>query len=320
MKFSTPVSLPPQGIELKPQQYILFAGSCFSDHIGEKMAACMPRGHVATNPNGTIYNPLSILRTLAGYLPENCAARPEGYFLTNTGEWRHWDYATRFTAMEKDMLENELTMHEAETRKLFKRLDTLFITFSTDHIYTLKAEGAYHNHAVANCHKQPSALFEEKVMDIEACASQWTQLMNRMQELRPGIRFVFTLSPYRYTKYGMHGNALSKARLLLLIEDLCQHPSACYFPAYEIVTDELRDYRFYASDMLHPSQQAIDYVWERFAEWAFTPDMKAYATEKEALEKAMNHRPLHPQSPEYERFRQGLKERQRQFISRWGEL
>ena len=132
------------------------------------------------------------------------------------------------------------------------------------------------------------------------------------------LKVVFTLSPYRYRKYGMVENARVKARLLLLIDALCRRfEGAAYFPAYEIVTDELRDYRFYKEDMLHPSDQAVGYVWERFREWTFTPEMDEFAREWQSIARASAHRPLHPESEEHKRFVQTMESRRQLFRQKW---
>ena len=153
-------------------------------------------------------------------------------------------------------------------------------------------------------------------MSVEEIVSSWQALLSRLPER---MKVVFTVSPYRYAKYGMHGNRLSKATLLLAVDALCRADDRClYFPAYEIVLDELRDYRFYAPDMLHVSEQGIDYVWERFRTWAFTEEMTTFAREWADIQKALAHRPLHPDSEAFRRFETATKERLRQFEARWG--
>lgn len=156
----------------------------------------------------------------------------------------------------------------------WQQADTVFITFGTNHVYHLKADGR----SVTNCHKELSSAFEERLLSVEDVVEAWQTFFRALPGETPR-RFVFTLSPYRYIKYGLHADKLSKATLLLAIDRLCSPengdapPAApCfYFPSYEIVNDELRDYRFYAPDMQHPSEQTADYIWERLKEWSFAP-------------------------------------------------
>ena len=212
------------------------------------------------NPYGTMYNPVSILHTLERY---------EG------------------------------------TPNL------VFITLGTNHVYRLKETGEI----VDNCEKRPQRLFQEEELTVEQCCEVLQQCVTLLQQRNAAVRIVFTVSPIRYRKYGYHESQLSKATLLLAVARLTSAPLnragealgtgtpvppyPHYFPAYEIVMDELRDYRFYASDMLHPSQQAVDYLWERLVEHYFSAAAKQYLDEWRPLKQALAHRPFNPDSEEY---------------------
>ncbi len=320
MKFSTPVDLPEKTVQITPHSRVMFIGSCFADHIGGRMSDCLPQEQVCINPHGTLYNPVSIRNTLVTYLPDTIDPpySRKGLFETSDGQWRHWDYSTKFSAPTQQALEAELTQGWERANALFAQLDVLFITLSTDHVYWI-TDGPYKDYCAANCHKQPASMFKEEVLPWRDLESWWHYFLSHLLQVMPHLRVVFTISPYRYAKYGMHGNALSKAQLLLLTDHLCREfERAYYFPAYEIVTDELRDYRFYAPDMLHPSEQAIDYVWERFTEWAFTPTMHDYARERTALLRAMGHRPINPDTEAHRNFLQKLDMRKQAFRQKWG--
>lgn len=320
MIFRTPVELPPQQIQLTPQSHTFFIGSCFADHIGQLMTNCLPNKQVIVNPHGPLYNPISIRQVLASYLPSGIVKPFDEaeFFKTPEGEWRHWDYSTKFTAPTQEALEQMLRKDWLDVQKHFVTTQTLFITFSTDHVYRL-TQGECIGHYVANCHKQPSRMFAECTEPLEQLTTLWTDFMQLLHNELPQMQVVFTLSPYRYAKYGMHANALSKARLMLLIDSLCQQFSFThYFPAYEIVTDELRDYRFYNTDMLHPSDQAVNYIWERFTEWAFTDSLTNYAHERIALLRAMQHRPLNAQSDAHKAFLNKLEQKKKDFLRKWG--
>lgn len=321
MDFRTIVNLPPNNgnIALTPHSSVMLIGSCFADHIGQRLQQVLPQHQVCINPHGTLYNPMSILtvvRSLMKSEPTD-AIDADGYFTTNEHAYRHWDYATSFTAPAKSELEDELIKKWHKAKAVFNNIDLLLITFSTDHVYWLNTT-SQHTRIVANCHKQPSRMFYERVADEQTMLNEWAEVLAELQRQHPSVKVVFTLSPYRYAKYGMHENALSKARLLLLIDQLERlYNNVTYFPAYEIISDELRDYRFYAEDMLHPSEQAVSYVWERFSQWSFSPEMHEYAKEHAAIARAMNHRPLHPEGEEYKRFVERRELKKLAFEKKW---
>jgi lysophospholipase L1-like esterase len=176
---------------------------------------------------------------------------------------------------------------------------TAFITLGTNHVYRLKETGEI----VDNCEKRPQALFQEEELSVDACADYLRQAIAVLRGRRPDVRVVMTVSPIRYRKYGYHESQVSKATLLLAIEKVLPSDGIAghctYFPAYEIVMDELRDYRFYAADMLHPSAQAVEYIWERLVESYFSPEAKAFLDEWRPLKQALGHKPFNPDSEEY---------------------
>lgn len=176
----------------------------------------------------------------------------------------------------------------------------VFITLGTNHVYRLKETGEI----VDNCEKRPQRLFQEEELSVEQCCEALQQCVALLQQRNPDVRIVFTVSPIRYRKYGYHESQLSKATLLLAVSRLTSDLSPLtsylyYFPAYEIFMDELRDYRFYASDMLHPSEQAVDYVWERLVDAWFSPAAKTFLAEWHPLQQVLQHRPFNPDSDEY---------------------
>ena len=172
------------------------------------------------------------------------------------------------------------------------RASTAFLTLGTNHIYRLKETGEI----VDNCQKRPQSLFIEEELSVDACADYLQQLINLLRQINPEMRIVLTVSPIRYRKYGYHGSQLSKATLLLATRQVA---GASYFPAYEIVNDELRDYRFYQADMLHPSDQAVEYIWQRLSEVYLSDEAKAFLKEWAPLKAVLNHKPFDPESPDY---------------------
>ena len=218
---------------------------------------------VVINPFGTMYNPASILHTLQR-LP---------------------------SLVRSDSI-------DASPMSLPR---TVFLTLGTNHVYRLKETGEI----VDNCQKRPAALFQEEELSVDQCADYLRQSITLLRQVNPGVRIVLTVSPIRYRKYGYHGSQLSKATILLAVNTVISGFAAddvAYFPAYEIVNDELRDYRFYASDMLHPSDQTVEYIWERLVDTYFSPEAKAFLKEWEPLKHALAHKPFNPNSEEYQTF------------------
>ncbi|MBQ7513899.1 MAG: GSCFA domain-containing protein [Prevotella sp.] len=194
---------------------------------------------------------------------------------------------------------------------------TVFLTLGTNHVYRLKETGEI----VDNCEKRPADLFQEEELTVNECAGYLQKAVELLRAQQPEVQVVMTVSPIRYRKYGYHESQLSKATLLLAIDKLL-HQTAdsghlSYFPAYEILMDELRDYRFYAADMLHPSGQAVDYIWERLVEWCFGREAKMFMDEWRPIREALRHRAFHPESEEHQRFVEKTQARLKAFDEKW---
>lgn len=187
---------------------------------------------------------------------------------------------------------------------------TAVLTLGTNHVYIEKATGEI----VDNCRKRPQRLFEERKLSVEECEEYLIRCVEQLRQHNPDIRIILTVSPIRYAKYGYHGSQLSKATLLLAIDKLLSSSVGTethlyYFPAYEIVNDELRDYRFYAPDMLHPTEQAVEYIWQRLVDVCFSNKAKVYLSEWQPVKEALNHRPFNPDSEEYKEFMKKTQEK-----------
>ena len=177
--------------------------------------------------------------------------------------------------------------------------DWLVVTWGTAYVYTLRQTGT----VVGNCHKQPDKLFSRRKLDVAEIVEAWKQLITDLRSLNPHLKLLFTVSPIRHAKDGMHGNQLSKSTLLLAISELCDAcPDCYYFPSYEILMDELRDYRFYADDMLHPSAKAVEYIWECFGRCYFSKETMEIIKEWESIKRALDHKPFDPDSEAYRKF------------------
>lgn len=314
MEFRTIVDLPKQKVALRPGSQVLCVGSCFAERIGARMSEAMPPGSVCLNPFGVLYNPESIRQALHIILYGSLFFPEEYLFQGQDGLWHSWLHSGAFSSERHEVTTRRIVTAYEEAVTMLRRADLLCITFGTPRIYEHRRQGF----VVGNCHKEPGATFADRMMDVDEICTAWDSLLADLERERPELRIVMTVSPYRYAKEGMHGNQLAKATLLLAIDRMArEHRNVVYFPAYEIVVDELRDYRFYDTDMLHPSLQASDYVWSRFREWSFAPEMQQYADERAAIARAEAHRPLHPGSEEHRKFEEALRRKREAFEKKW---
>ena len=289
MEFRTQVAIQEPPFRIEPCEEILFVGSCFADAIGQRFREeAFP---VTVNPYGVMYNPASILHTVEKWKVER-------------EKWK------------------EHTPNMA------------FLTLGTNHVYRLKETGEI----VDNCEKRPAALFQEELLSVDQCADYLRLAIDLLRSVNPDIHVVLTVSPIRYRKYGYHESQLSKATLLLAIEQLVATTpagsltdgqsvalripagSVTYFPAYELILDELRDYRFYAADMLHPSAQAVEYIWERLVDSYFSPAAKDYLAEWRPLKQALAHKPFNPDFSEYRAFHEQTLSKLAEFKKKYPHL
>lgn len=300
MKLQTTIEItaPSQLISLRNR--IAFIGSCFAQHIGERMRQSgLP---ALVNPFGVLYNPLSILQVLT----QNPMYEPL-YFEDEDHRWHCWLTDSSKNASTLEACKAGLL--SARGRLFEWNPNVVIITLGTNRYY--EREGM----VVGNCHKRPQGEFQEKDLSVE----QMTTILESICQLFPKAQVVLTVSPYRYAKYGFHQSRLAKASLLLAVEALQQKrpEQVSYFPAYEIQLDELRDYRFYAQDMLHPSEQAIEYIWERFVDRFFDAETHRYLSDYEPIRKAFLHRPEDPNSPATLRFHEQTQQRLSELLTKY---
>ncbi|MCR4994232.1 MAG: GSCFA domain-containing protein [Bacteroidales bacterium] len=289
MKLITTVEIPSLKQPVSLHNRVAFIGSCFAEYIGSKMRQSgLP---ALVNPFGVLYNPLSILKVLTANPMDD-----DLYFCDEEGRWHCWLTDSHFNASTLEAC--RAAVLSARGKLVEWNPTTLILTLGTNRCY----ERVDTQLLVGNCHKRPQAEFRERSLSVEEC----TDALQQFCSLFPRAQVVFTVSPYRYTKYGFHESRLAKATLILAIEQVqrTRPDQVCYFPAYEIVLDELRDYRFYGPDLLHPSPQAIDYIWERFVEHCVDTETRRYLYDYEPIRKALAHRPEDPQSPAALRFRE----------------
>ena len=307
MPLMTPVVLPKQAPRIVPSTRFLLVGSCFATHIGGQLQRSGLQ--VEVNPFGVVYNPESIALALEAMLDERL---PDGCFFEGRDNlWHSWLHASEFSAPDEATCRKRVGERFTEACGKLRQADVICFTFGTNRVYE------HAGRVVGNCHKEPASQFVERSLTIQEIVERWHTLLERIRTVNPTAEIIFTVSPYRYAKYGMVENQRAKATLLLAIEELTREMERVhYFPAYEILLDELRDYRFYASDMLHPSEVAVNYIWQRFTSWAFTPEALKFAQEWERTERDLAHRPLNPESDAHKAFLEKVMARRAQLLER----
>lgn len=296
MDFRTVIEFPKQDFFIDHSHQGLLMGSCFAENIGTFMLqnkfACQ------VNPYGILYNPLSV----SGALREMIAGKQ--YTSQNLLFYRECFHSYMHHGSFSDSIQDQclkrINNRLDEAHEAIIQLDYLIITFGTSWVYTLKETGQ----VVSNCHKLPANHFLRSMLTVEDIVADYTSLIRTLLQQQPCLKIILTVSPIRHLKDGLHANQISKATLLLAIDRLQEAfpESIFYFPAYEIVMDDLRDYRFYADDMLHPSSKAIQYIWENFATLYFSKETKQMMKECDDIHKALTHKPFRKESEEYKRF------------------
>jgi hypothetical protein len=285
MELRTPVEIPDLGVKISHSDKVMFIGSCFATEIGEKCRK--GKIQVMINPHGTLFNPVSVSVALRRFADQYIYSTKDLYL--NNGTYYSLSHYTAFKSSDPVDLVDRLNCENELASGFLKRCGLLFITFGTSWLFSLQENGV----TVANCHKLPATLFTRRQAGVKEIVDLWIKTLDLLYEVNPDLKVIFSVSPVRHLNDGAHGNQLSKARLLLACEELLRHRSvAGYFPAYEIFMDDLRDYRYYASDMLHPSETGAGYVWEKFTEKFFTSETLSLWTEAEKITRAMGHRSI----------------------------
>lgn len=292
MKFRTEIELRPYARRIGYADRLLALGSCFAEEVGQRLADAKFR--IAVNPSGVLFNPLSIVRTLRRYRDGRPATKEE--LQHADGRWFHYDFHGSLSGGTADEALARIDAAVAEGARALREASVVLLTLGTAWVYERTDTGE----AVANCHRQPAERFRRRRLTVdEVVAAIDTALTDELQ----GKYILLTVSPVRHLGDGLAGNAASKAVLRLAAEEITErHAQAAYFPAYEILCDDLRDYRFYADDLTHPSPQAVAYVWERFRDALLAPEAQALLPRIAEITAAARHRPLHPASEAYSAF------------------
>ena len=296
MEFRTIVPCEKLQHQISHRDKILLLGSCFAENIGHLLVA--HKFNVKINPTGILYNPVSIADALQ-MMSDRYQYTVNDIF-RDGNLWHSFRHHSRFSHTDPELCIDGINRELKAGAEQLHRASWLLVTFGTAYVYSLRETGK----VVANCHKLPASLFDRRRVGVDEMIRGWIPLIERLSDSNPELRIMFTVSPIRHLRDGAHENQLSKSVLLLFVDELCRmYPDRCiYFPSYEIVLDELRDYRYYADDMLHPSPLAVRYLWERFSEAFFSAETKQVITAIEDITKDLSHKPFHPESEAYQRF------------------
>ncbi len=274
---------------------ILLAGSCFAEEIGQRLQ--QHKFNVHLNPNGILFNPLSIAQSMQGYLDGK--QYTAGDLLMHEDLWHSWDHHSRFSGPDQDAVLTGINAEAAAASQRLKEADWLIITLGSAYVYVLKENGRM----VANCHKVPDAAFYKKLLTADEIIAALDNMMHRLFFVNRKVNILFTVSPVRYVRDGVVENNLSKAILLQAVHHLVNKFNRLfYFPAYELVMDDLRDYRFYKEDLVHPNDLAIQYVWDHFTAACLHPDAQQLEKQVTDILRARQHRPFNPQTPQHRQF------------------
>ena len=290
MKFRTEIETSPLGVQIGYENRVLTLGSCFAAHIAEKLAGAKFR--VTANPSGILFNPLSIAAAIRSYASPAAVTHEElGY---DGDVWYHFGFHGDFSAPTAEEALGRMNAARQAGAEALRTSDRVILTFGTAWVYEREGE------VVANCHRRPAAEFSRRRLSVGEIVGTFAELI---EGPLAGKQIILTVSPVRHIGDTLAGNAVSKAALRLAAEELKQRFNCVeYFPAYEIVTDDLRDYRFYADDLVHPAPQAVAYIWEKFTATALTDRARNLLPEAEAISAAAAHRPRNPQGEAHRAF------------------
>ncbi len=297
MELILPYHIQPLTNPVNHQEKILLAGSCFSEHISRKLEAY--KWQVLSNPTGTLFNPISIFKNLEGNLdPKN--------LMDQNGILTHWDTHGSLRFSNREDADRSITELNSKIQAWTNDASWIMLTPGTAFVYELVSTGQI----VANCHKVPQTKFRRRLLTIDEITSAFHTTYQKIRSANPNVKWLLTVSPVKHIRDGLRENHISKGILLQAVNEIIAgQPDVFYFPAYELVTDVLRDYRFFESDMVHPNALAIDYIWEQFSMTCLSENARTIVKEWEPIKRALNHRPLFPESPEHQTFIHGILEK-----------
>ena len=313
MQFRTEIFTKKFEADISYDDKSFFIGSCFTDNIGSKLSEL--KFPTIINPFGFLYNPISVKQSLEFIIDNKKFNESELEFYNE--KWFSFFHHSKFSSANKKVTLDLINKNIANSHFFFKQTKFLFITFGTSWVYKLKETDSY----VANCHKLPTKIFEHLFLSKEQIVTEYSKLINKLLEFNPKLKIIFTVSPIRHWKNGAENNLLSKANLIVTIHDIIkQFKCASYFPAYEIMMDDLRDYRFYTDDMLHINSQAINYIWDKFKSTYIKKSTLQISNQIKKFIDAKNHIPFNPNSEGHKIFLKNNLDKIEKFNVKYPEI
>jgi hypothetical protein len=293
--FRTILPFVSSAFEITHADKLLSIGSCFSENIGDQLLN--NKFPIIVNPYGILFNPISIIQSLQQIINNKQFSESDIFY--HNQHWQSFYHHGRFSNINKTTCLNNINNAITTSNQQVQNLDYLILTLGTANVFVHKKS----NQIVANCHKVPNSEFERKRLNVDEITTAFEPIFNQLKTINPKLKIIFTVSPVRHIRDGLVENQRSKATLLLAIDTLvAQYDFASYFPAYELVLDDLRDYRFFNADMIHPSKLAIDYVWNYFSEIYFSNKTKQIIHQIDKIIQAKNHRPFDEDSKMHQNF------------------
>ena len=310
MEFRTQVPIKRQQRHLIDYDSNLFlVGSCFSDSIGEKFLDS--EFNTTSNPLGVLFHPLAIERFITRAINEELFNKAELFFQNDL--YCSLEAHSQFNSTALHKVVTELNQSLLKTRTVLKEATHVFITLGTSWVYRHVATDTI----AANCHKIPQKQFLKELLSVETVKNSLEAIVGLISDINPETKFIFTLSPVRHLKDGFVENNRSKSHLMVAVQELVEDLDTCfYFPSYELVMDELRDYRFYNKDMVHPSEQAINYIWEQFIKTWLTDEAIDIKKEIRAYKKGLEHKPFNPHSSQHQTFLKQQEEKRNLLLKK----
>lgn len=293
--FRTEVEVEPSKYKINHKTPVMFLGSCFADNIGAMLVE--KKFPVCINPFGVIYNPMSVKQSLDILLNKKKFQKDDLYQFNN--RWISFYHHSRFSSPDLNKALEKINSGIEKGADLLKMTNFLFITFGTAWVYEWKETGK----VVSNCHKIPAREFNRRMLKPEEILEAWGEIIEKLKTQLPGLKIIFTVSPVRHWKDGAEGNMVSKSVLLYAIHLLRKKfPDTDYFPSYEIMMDDLRDYRFYSEDMLHLNTTAVNYIWKKFDQRFFDDETRNILKKVDEINRAVAHKPFRPGSEDHLAF------------------
>lgn len=314
MQFRTQIPISKTNNPIDYNSKVISLGSCFAENMAEKFDYFKFQN--STNPFGIIFNPVSIEKIIQRIVKEEFYTEKDVFFYNE--RWHSYEVHSDLSNSDRQELLETLNKAISETYKHLKEATHIIITYGTSWIY----RNIESDEIVANCHKVPQKQFSKELLSVEVIQKSIQNTIDLIQVLNPNINFIFTVSPVRHIKDGFAENQLSKSHLFAAVHEVLKtHNSQLithnYFPSYEIMMDELRDYRFYTEDMLHPNQVAIDYIWHKFSENYISEDSISTMQEVSEIQKSLRHRSFNPDSEQHKKFLAKLQQKISTIQEKW---